>query len=177
MKARFSAYIRECKTGPLVITRNGRPVGVLLAVEDEDEIERLILGYTPRLRAILEAADQRIGAGQKISHEELRALYSTAMALLFPSYQEGFGWPVVEAQACGCPVITSARSPMKEVSGGAAILIDPEDAAGAAATILARIRETAWLREAGLANIKNYSMDTTKERYLDVYREIVHASK
>ena len=111
------------------------------------------------------------------SDEQLRALYSGALALLYPSLEEGFGWPVVEAQACGCPVITSARSPMKEVSGGAAILIDPEDAAGAAATILARIRETAWLREAGLANIKNYSMDTTKERYLDVYREIVHASK
>lgn len=111
------------------------------------------------------------------SDDQLRALYSGALALLYPSLEEGFGWPVVEAQACGCPVITSARSPMKEVSGGAAILIDPEDPAGAAATIVARIRETAWLREAGLANTKNYSMDTTTERYLDVYREVVLASR
>jgi prevent-host-death family protein len=63
MKARFSAYIRESKTGPVVITRNGKPVGVLLAVEDEDEIERLILGYTPRLRALVEAAEQRLPRG------------------------------------------------------------------------------------------------------------------
>jgi prevent-host-death family protein len=54
VKARFSAHLRELDTGPLVITRNGRPVGVLLAVQDEDEIERLVLGYTPRLRAILD---------------------------------------------------------------------------------------------------------------------------
>jgi prevent-host-death family protein len=54
VKARFSAHIKELETGPLVITRNGRPVGVLLAVQDGDEIERLILGYTPRLRAILD---------------------------------------------------------------------------------------------------------------------------
>lgn len=66
---------------------------------------------------------------------------------------------------------------MKEVSGGAAILVDPEDPAGAAAIIIARIREIAWLREAGLANIKNYSIDTTMEQYLDVYREIVLASR
>lgn len=111
------------------------------------------------------------------SDDQLRALYSGALALLYPSLEEGFGWPVVEAQACGCPVITSARSPMKEVSGGAAILVDPEDPAGAAAIIIARIREIAWLREAGLANIKNYSMDATMERYLDVYREIALASR
>lgn len=107
------------------------------------------------------------------SDEHLRALYSGALALLFPSLEEGFGWPVVEAQACGCPVITSARSPMKEVSGGAAILIDPEDTETAAATIVARIREIAWLREAGLANVRNYSLDTAIEHYQNVYREIV----
>jgi prevent-host-death family protein len=63
VKAHFSAHLKELETGPLVITRNGRPAGVLLAVKDEDEIERLILGYTPRLRAILDAAHRRSEPG------------------------------------------------------------------------------------------------------------------
>jgi prevent-host-death family protein len=64
MKARFSAYIRQSEKGPVVITRKGRPVGVLLGVKDEDEIERLILGYTPRLRPIVEAWEERIREGK-----------------------------------------------------------------------------------------------------------------
>src|SRR5277367_2456092 len=61
----------------------------------------------------------------EISNEELRALYSGAIALLFPSREEGFGWPILEAQACGCPVITSNRPPMTEIAGEGAVFIDP----------------------------------------------------
>jgi prevent-host-death family protein len=64
MKARFSAYIRQSEKGPVVITRKGRPVGVLLGVKDEDEIEQLILGYTPRLRPLVEAWEERIREGK-----------------------------------------------------------------------------------------------------------------
>jgi prevent-host-death family protein len=64
MKARFSAYIRQSEKGPVVVTRKGRPVGVLLGVKDEDEIERLILGYTPRLRPLVEAWEERIREGK-----------------------------------------------------------------------------------------------------------------
>jgi glycosyltransferase involved in cell wall biosynthesis len=74
--------------------------------------------------------------------EQLRALYTGAPALLFPSLEEGFGWLILEAQACGCPVITIARPPMTEAAGGAAILINPEEVAGAAAEIHTRIHET-----------------------------------
>ena len=51
--------------------------------------------------------------------------------MLFPSFQEGLGWPILEAQACGCPVATSGRSPMNEVGGDAAIYIDPDSPASA----------------------------------------------
>jgi glycosyltransferase involved in cell wall biosynthesis len=110
------------------------------------------------------------------SDQQLCALYSGALALLFPSFEEGFGWPVLEAQACGCPVITSARSPMSEIAGGAAILIDPENTNGAAAEIAARIHEVNALSQAGLVNARNYSVDNAMDRYCEIYREIVSAS-
>lgn len=111
------------------------------------------------------------------SDEQLRALYTGALALLFPSLEEGFGWPILEAQACGCPVVTSARSPMKEVAGGAAILIDPEDAAGAAADIASRIDERDSLKRAGLANVQAYSVDTAIDRYCAVYEDLFSAGR
>ena len=64
----------------------------------------------------------------KPDHATLVALYSTCTAFMFPSYAEGFGWPVIEAQACGAPVIASDVAPMPEVSGGAALHADPTDA-------------------------------------------------
>jgi prevent-host-death family protein len=70
IKAHFSAYIRAAARGPIVVTRSGKPVGVFLAVDDEEELERLILAYSPRLRTILNAARQRIRAGAGIRHQD-----------------------------------------------------------------------------------------------------------
>ena len=77
----------------------------------------------------------RVKALQKVSHEELRALYASATALLFPSLQEGFGWPVIEAQACGCPVFTSDLAPMNEIGGEGAVYVDPKNPAAIADAI------------------------------------------
>ena len=60
-----------------------------------------------------------------VSDEDLRAFYTMAECLIFPSLYEGFGWPIVEAQACGCRVITTKRPPMTETGGRAAYYIDP----------------------------------------------------
>jgi prevent-host-death family protein len=70
VKARLSAYVKASEEGPVIVTRNGKPVAVLLAVSDEDELERLVLAYSPRLRSILDAARQRFRAGAGIPHEE-----------------------------------------------------------------------------------------------------------
>ncbi len=53
IKAHFSAYLRAAARGPVVVTRSGKAVGVLLAIDDEEELERLVLAYSPRLRTIL----------------------------------------------------------------------------------------------------------------------------
>ena len=70
-RANLSAYLDEAETsGPVVITRNGKPVAVLLAIQDEDEIERMILAYSPKFQRILQTAERQIQAGQGIPHED-----------------------------------------------------------------------------------------------------------
>jgi glycosyltransferase involved in cell wall biosynthesis len=107
------------------------------------------------------------------SNEQMRVLYSGALALLFPSLAEGFGWPVLEAQACGCLVITSDRAPMTEIAGQGAILIDPENAAVAAQVIDSRIGEAEVLKLAGWENLKRFTMDDVIRRYNDVYESVI----
>lgn len=70
VKARLSSYLKASSAGPVVVTRNGKPVAVLVGVEDDEELERLLLAHSRKLRAILDAAERRIDAGAGISHEE-----------------------------------------------------------------------------------------------------------
>ena len=107
----------------------------------------------------------RIIEATKASNEDIRALYSGAEALLFPSLEEGFGWPVIEAQVCGCPVITSARSPMLEIAGDAAVFIDPENPAAAANTIEAAIPRLSGLAAKGLENAHRFDRDKIMDQY------------
>jgi prevent-host-death family protein len=70
VKARFSAFLRASKSGPVVVTRNGKPAAVLLSVDDEDEIERLALAYSPKFQKMLSLARQQIREGHGIRHED-----------------------------------------------------------------------------------------------------------
>jgi len=70
VKARFSKYLKDCVEGPVVVTKNGRPAAVLVAVSDEEELERLILAHTPRFTALLEAASTRVKETGGAEHTE-----------------------------------------------------------------------------------------------------------
>ena len=70
IKANLSAYVRASAEAPVIVTRNGKPVAVLIAPSDDEELERLLLAHSRKLRAILDAADRRIDKGAGISHEE-----------------------------------------------------------------------------------------------------------
>ncbi|MCL5997706.1 MAG: type II toxin-antitoxin system Phd/YefM family antitoxin [Chloroflexi bacterium] len=70
VKAKFSGYLKASEEGPVIVTRNGKPVAVLLSVEDEEEIERLVLTYSPKFQAIIQTAEQEIRAGKGITHED-----------------------------------------------------------------------------------------------------------
>ena len=70
VKARLSAYLDECSAeGPVVITRNGKPVAVLLAPQDDDDLERLLLGRSPRFQALLDHSRQSIAKGKGLSEK------------------------------------------------------------------------------------------------------------
>jgi prevent-host-death family protein len=71
IKSQFSAFLKASEAGPVVVTRNGKAVAVIVGVQDDDEIERLLMAYSPRLQAILEASRQQIREGEVLSHEEL----------------------------------------------------------------------------------------------------------
>lgn len=70
VKARLSEFVKASVRNPVVLTRNGQAVAVLLGIKDDDELERVLLAYSPRLQAILDAADRRIDAGEGIEHDE-----------------------------------------------------------------------------------------------------------
>lgn len=71
VKARFSAYVKISKEGPVVVTRNGKPVAMLISIEDEEEIERMMMAYSPRLQRILKLAEEQIRYGEGIEHTDL----------------------------------------------------------------------------------------------------------
>lgn len=111
-----------------------------------------------------------------VSDEDLYALYTTAQALLYPSLHEGFGWPIIEAQACGCPVFTSNRSPMTEIGGDAAVYLDPENPAEAADTILENLPHAARIREAGFVNARRFSAQSMIAGYLEAYSDALSST-
>lgn len=109
------------------------------------------------------------------SHRDLAAYYAAAEAFVFPSHYEGFGLPVLEALASGCPVICSNRAALPEVAGDAARYVDPEDVDGLAAT-LRLVLEHEDLREAmsakGLLQAKRFSWDQCARETLALYRKL-----
>jgi glycosyltransferase involved in cell wall biosynthesis len=111
-----------------------------------------------------------------VSDAELRALYGGALSLLFVSYAEGFGYPVVEAMAAGCPVVTSHGSSLAELGAGAAWLVDPDDPsaiATALATLATDDAERMRLRAAGLSRANEFSLERMAEATADVYRRVL----
>ena len=106
--------------------------------------------------------------------EVLEALYNCALALLYPSTFEGFGWPVTEAQACGCPVVCSDTEALREAAGEGGLFHFAEDENAFAADILrladAQTRQL-WV-EKGLRNAAQFSADKMIARYIEIYRQL-----
>ncbi len=111
-----------------------------------------------------------------LDEESLKALYRQALATLFVSRAEGFGYPVLEGMAMGCPVITSDRSSMKEIAAGAAQLVDPEDPAAIGNAIVTLAEDEALredLRRRGLERARRFTLERQARETLEVYRSML----
>jgi glycosyltransferase involved in cell wall biosynthesis len=111
-----------------------------------------------------------------VSDDALIALYQHAALFVFPSRYEGFGLPVLEAMACGCPVICSNASSLPEVTGDAAILVDPCDVESLSRRIAEVLSDPALrqhLRSQSLQQAKTFSWDRTARETIAVYRKVV----
>jgi glycosyltransferase involved in cell wall biosynthesis len=134
--------------------------------------------YTP----LLQAQIAELGLGDRVqfldyvTYDELPQLYGQAIALVFPSLWEGFGFPVLEAMACGTPVITSNLSSLPEVAGDAALLVNPYDEnaiAEAMQQIALDDEGRSQLRTAGLARASQFSWEKTGRATAEVLRQFI----
>jgi glycosyltransferase involved in cell wall biosynthesis len=123
------------------------------------------------------SARQRIQLAGYVSPEELERLYAQAAIFAFPSLDEGFGMPVLDAMAHGVPVVTSNSSALPEVAGDAALLVDPQRVDEIAAALLGlaanRGRRDA-LAQAGKARVASFSWPRAVAETYAVYRELVY---
>jgi glycosyltransferase involved in cell wall biosynthesis len=106
-----------------------------------------------------------------VPQNDLKALLTGSKGLIFASLYEGYGIPILDAFACGTPVVTSNISSMPEVAGNAAILVDPYDAASIADGITKVLNGPKGLIEKGLARVGEFSWEETARMTLDVYKE------
>ena len=129
--------------------------------------------YAAELHALvneLGIADDVVFVGG-VSLEETARFYQAADLLVYPSLNETFGLPILEAMACACPVVTSNVSAMPEIAGEAALLADPLDAASLARAIVDATAAGDGLRTLGLRRAKQFTWGATAEATLNVYRE------
>jgi glycosyltransferase involved in cell wall biosynthesis len=104
--------------------------------------------------------------------EQTVNFYRAADVFVYPSLNETFGLPILEAMACGCPVVTSDTSAMPETAGQAALLADPREPASIARAIVAAVGpDRDRLRDLGLRRASQFSWGATAAATLDVYRE------
>lgn len=160
-----------------------------LRANHKRKLPLLMVGAVPdaTLRQVYERSKYKddIHIVVKLSDQWLPVAYAGASVFLFPSIAEGFGWPIAEAMACGCPVITTHCAPMTEVAGDAAFLIPVKPFADRdstwrthAAMVLNRVldmssHERTKVINAGLANAQRFDTERALDRIDGIYRQVI----
>jgi glycosyltransferase involved in cell wall biosynthesis len=120
--------------------------------------------------------ESRVSLLGYVAADRLAVLYQSASALLFPSLEEGFGLPVLEAMACGLPVVTSQTSSLPEVGGDAALYVDPRDPLDIAAKVVSAVEDSRLREELiqkGLARARQFPWSRAAEETLSLYNEML----
>lgn len=123
-----------------------------------------------------ETADKHVLSTGYVEEIDLPALYSGAIVFAYPSLYEGFGFPVLEAMACGTPVVTSNISSLPEVAGDAAILVNPNDVDSIKSGIEMAIKNRDDLIKKGLTQSEKFSWSKCAKQVLEVYEKITNRS-
>ena len=153
-------------------------------LEPRKNLERLVAGFdrsgldgTRLLVAGMRGWGEVVVSGERVQwlgfvpDAELARLYRGARCVAYLSSYEGFGLPLVEAMACGAPVVAAETEPAREVTGGAAVLVDPRDADSIAAGLAEAIARREELRAKGLERARAFDWHTTARGTAEVYRE------
>ncbi|MHB9002816.1 MAG: glycosyltransferase family 4 protein [Coriobacteriia bacterium] len=156
------------------------------ALPAEERRGLILVGIGRRRETAADAGPREIAAAHGVADallllddvgfDDLVALYSGAFALVYPSVYEGFGMPVLEAMACGCPVITSDRSSLPQVAGDAALLADPDSSdaiASAIRSLIADPQRREGLVAAGLERASTFTWERTAKSMLDVFDRVL----
>jgi glycosyltransferase involved in cell wall biosynthesis len=138
----------------------------------------LLRAERPELRLVLTGgghgghAPAGVEVRGHVTQDELVSLYRRAAALVFPSRYEGFGQPVLEAMACGCPVACSDIPPLVEIAGGAARTFPPDEAAAIAAAVRDVVADPDYVGR-GIARAAAFTWERAAAQYEDAYRELL----
>lgn len=161
------------------LQRRKDPVTALRALAAIDDLDLVIVGRDRGEGSAVASTiaalglDTRVHVLDYVDRQQLLALYRSAAALVFPSRYEGFGLPVIEAMACGTPVVAAAVTAVPEVAGGAAVLVPPGDPDALAEGVSRALADAETLIGAGLRRAGAFRWSTTAARTVDVYREVL----
>lgn len=151
-------------------------IGVILAIKGIPCKLTIIGAISSAERILLEKSEIDYENRVDLSNEAIELEYANSDILVFCSTFEGFGLPIIEAQAFGLPIITSDVSPMKDTAGAGALLVDPSDATAIHDAIVRLINEPELrkeLSENGRSNLARFSPSLIAGKYAELYKEVI----
>jgi len=162
------------------LERKNRKLLINMVYELQKDWNGILVLAGEKLNAELLELIKKLKVSNQILHienpsdNEIVALYSMCKVMIFPSYSEGFGWPIIEAQACGSPVITTNKAPMMdEVGGKAALYADPDDPSAFVNQFL-KFKDQNFRNEVielGYENAKRFDFDNTIRQYVELLKK------